>query len=81
MRNYYIKRNNKKKIINLYARPQKKDHEFLPETNQEIIDFLEQQALVMSNAKKNRKEINKRIRQNTIDDMIATGDLPPDYKE
>lgn len=83
MKNYFIDRSKKGKkvIIAAYARPQRKSHKFLSEDNQEMIDFLGQQAFVISNAKKNRRKVDKKVRQNVIDDLIAKNELPSDYIE
>jgi len=79
MKNYYIERNDNKKISGLFARPQYEGQEKLKETSKEIIAFLKKQN-EPSEAQLNEQKIQAEIRQLAIVSLKSKKELPTNFE-
>lgn len=78
MKNCFIDRDNGN-IVRLYARPQYKDQEFLPETDKEIKAFLKKQS-EPTESDLNEQKIQAKTRQIAIEALQADNELPADFE-
>jgi hypothetical protein len=79
MKNYYIMRDENKKISGLFARPQHEGQEKLKETSKEIVAFLKKRS-EPTEAQLNEQKIKDKMRQMAIESLQADNELPPDFE-
>jgi len=80
MKVYFVKRDEKKKIISTYARPQFEGQEMLLESSKEIVSFLDEQKKNIEQDNENDQKIAREMRILAIESLKSKNELPPDFE-